>query len=311
MIGWAIGFWGSLIVASALALPILKLLAMLKSRQTVSAFVPEHAKKQGTPTMGGLIILAGAITGIVGLGIYRFPQAWSYLLLLLGFGAIGFVDDYVVPKLMKGKRGLGWKQKLAMQIVLAGVVLYLEGIKAPGSIALGVFLILFFSNAYNFADGLDALAGSIGVFLFLGLAAIGCIEGQTFVPAICLCLVGGFVPFLMLNAPPAKVFMGDVGALPIGATIGLLYMDSMSKVTDMPALWLGLAVLSIMMMAELIPVPLQVASVKLTGKRIFLKTPIHHGFETRGWPETRIVWRFAMVQLICSALAVTIVGIWS
>jgi phospho-N-acetylmuramoyl-pentapeptide-transferase len=304
-----LGLWLSLVVASVLAVPILKLLSLLKSKQTVSQFVPEHQKKQGTPTMGGLIILAGALSGLVGLGVSGVSSAWAYLLLLLGFALIGFVDDYVVPKLMKSKRGLGWKQKLAMQVLLAAGVLYAEGIKQPLPIALGVFLILFFSNAYNFADGLDALAGSLGLFLFLGIAAIGLLVGNQPVPAVCLCLVGGFVPFLMLNAPPAKVFMGDVGSLPIGASIGLMYMDLGARSTEPTTLFPALAVLSVMMAAELIPVPIQIFSVKLFGKRIPFKTPIHHGFEARGWPETRIVWRFAMVQLVCSAVAITIVGL--
>ena len=302
-------FWPSFAVAALLALPILKLLIGLKSRQTVSQFVPEHQKKQGTPTMGGLIILVGVVAGLVTIQLNGFANTLPYLLLFVGFAAVGFVDDFVVPRLFKNKRGLGWKQKLLMQIVLAAAVVYIADFKTPGPIALGVFLILFFSNAYNFADGLDALAGSIGIFLFLGLVVIARIVGNVAVPAVSFCLIGAFIPFLMLNAPPAKVFMGDVGSLPIGASIGLMYMQIGTDTARIPVLVAALGVLSVMMAAELIPVPLQIASVKLLKKKIPFKTPIHHGFESMGWPETRIVWRFAMVQLICTAAAITIMGL--
>lgn len=288
------------VAGGLLAKPILMALHAAKSKQTVSQHIEEHLKKQGTPTMGGLIILAGYIIATLVSGSDLMLRT---LPLLLGFAVIGFVDDYVVPKLMKGKRGLGWKQKFALQFGLAALGAYALG-PAIGQQPTGlefawrVFLIVFFSNAYNFADGMDGLAGSILIVVSAGLAALG-VEGS---PLICATLIGATLPFLYFNAPPAKVFMGDVGALPIGALLGFLFsLPSGPGITG----WIPLVIIATLLILELILVPIQLTSVKLRKKRIFPATPIHHSFEKVGWPETRVVSSFVLFQVVT-----TLIGLW-
>lgn len=323
LLSCAIVFLAAFSVASALAHPILKLLIRLKSKQTVSQYVPEHAAKQGTPTMGGLIIGVGFLSAALVLSAilpvdpsydrYFFSFAFLYIL----FGIIGFVDDYVIPRKMVGKRGLGWTQKLVMQIVGCIAFAFIGGFPAtPEAIAISAFLILFFSNAYNFSDGMDALAGSLLLVISLGLGWVAVLGGRIDMVAVLCALTGGCLPFLWLNRPPARVFMGDVGALPIGAVLGAIVAclvlpnwhpaEHLSQgeasrfgVASWPV-WLGLAVVSFVMMVELIPVPLQILSVKLRKKRLFPMTPIHHAYQKAGWKETRVVAMFVGVQVACS-----------
>jgi len=335
-----LAFWAAFIAGAVGAGPILKALIAMKSRQTVSTFAPEgHQVKQGTPTMGGLIVVLGGIVGEVAL-LVTHRQAGNLpvggLLLFLGFALIGFVDDYVVPRKFKGKRGLGWKQKILMQIVIGGgVAWYLFG---ANSIALwATLLILFFSNAYNFADGLDALAGTLLVGLASGLTVMAfLLPGQSEVALLLAPLMGAILPFLYLNAPPAKVFMGDVGSLAIGAILGLVvsligglkpvvqygtmgvgpyarldFGDDATYRFDTvsvggPIVWLALAIVSLVMVAELVPVPLQIFWVKAFKKRLFPFTPIHHAFEKAGWKETRVVGAFALAQLVLAMLAASV-----
>lgn len=256
--------------------------------------------------MGGIIMLVGLLAALsVDVQNKNFQAAG---LLVILFGLVGFIDDYVVPKMMAGKRGLGWKQKLILEIVGACAALWLSGITDPMQMGIGLFLILFFSNAYNFADGLDGLAGGLGAMLAAGLALIAwkCDLADLY---IILAVLGGtFIPFLALNKPPAKVFMGDVGALPIGAVLGwavmILFQRGQESAEPWP-LWTALIVLSVVMIFELVPVPLQIASAKLRkGKRLFpFKTPIHHGFQSSGMPEQRVVFLFYAVQAVCVAVA--------
>ncbi|MCE9559611.1 MAG: hypothetical protein K8R88_11740 [Armatimonadetes bacterium] len=294
------------LIAAATSPLVMQLLTKLKSRQTISAHIQEHAHKQGTPTMGGLMILIG---GLSGCALNWSPELLGPVLLLVGFGLIGFVDDFVVPRLMEGKRGLGWKQKLVMEVLLCIGALYFSGFRDPMAMGVGSFVILFFSNAYNFSDGIDGLAGSLGVILFGGLLLMGGPVASSPMAPISVGLICGFLVFLYWNRYPAKVFMGDVGALPIGAVLGyLVFAKGSAQSTNSITLWAGLGILSLVMMAELIPVPLQIVSVKLTGKRMFLKTPIHHGFQVMGWKESKIVWLFAGVQAICAVVAVLLIG---
>lgn len=328
---WAL--WSAFLIAAILAYPIFRILLALKSRQTVSQYAPEgHQVKQGTPTMGGLIMVSGfLIWGLIQDHQFKTANGIAYLLLMFGFGLIGFVDDFIVPRLLKGKRGLGWKQKILMQLVIAGgVAWYLK--PDPMTAGILVFSILFFSNAYNFSDGLDGLAGSLGILLFGGLGVLGLFAVVPMeLPVACFALCATFLPFLYLNAPPAKIFMGDVGALPLGAVMGLMVGQlamvwgpagsydpatadfvgrSMTTSGDWNLTMIGaLSILSVMMIVELIPVPLQILSVKLFKKKLFPYTPIHHAFEKAGWPETRVMWRFAIVQALCTAAAITLVAI--
>ena len=307
----------------------------MKSKQTVSQFAPEgHQVKQGTPTMGGLIILAGIfgampfVSGKLNNSLYS--ESISYLpiaVLMALFALIGFVDDFVVPKLMPGKRGLGWKQKILMQVVAAVIPLVLAGYSSPAVLGAGTFSILFFANAYNFSDGLDGLAGTLLLGLLVGMFGltsipvnfIGDDTPYYFVNHLLFVVFGATIPFLFWNAPKAKVFMGDVGSLPIGAFLGgfwflaqhsekFNFQLTVYPIVSKDVFLVALGVWSLMMIAELVPVPLQIASVKLRKKKIFPYTPIHHAFEKAGWPETRVVFVFALLQLIFSMAAITIVA---
>lgn len=299
-------FWTALAVSAILAKPVLATLLRLNSRQTVSTHAPEgHQKKQGTPTMGGIVVVMGALAAMLVTG-YR---DYAAVVLLIGFAAVGFIDDFVVPRRFVGKRGLGWKQKILMQFAVAvGAALLAR--TNPLGVGVIVFLVLFFSNAYNFADGLDGLAGTLLLGLAGGLLVLGYLGDMRIVWIVPLvALLGGIVPFLFLNAPPAKVFMGDVGSLPIGAVLGYVvaefalgYRGSDGRLATVGVV--PLLVIGLMMAAELIPVPLQILSVKLRKKRLFPYTPIHHAFEKAGWPETRVVFHFALVQLLLAALAI-------
>lgn len=313
-------FWLALLVSAFAAGPILRRLVAWKSRQTISQFAPEgHQKKQGTPTMGGLIIAAGALSTPVLLFIAPkqdasvvsgFAQAVA---LFAGFAAIGFIDDFVVPRIWAGKRGLGWKQKIALQALLGGLVAVWTFPGRPLEIGIAAFLILFFSNAYNFSDGLDGLAGSLLLGLLFGFYLL--IPYHPVYHSVCLALAGATLPFLFLNAPPAKVFMGDVGSLPIGAVLGwlaslvLLGKAGHGGLDQTPGIrpeMVGpIVVLSLVMIAELVPVPIQIFWVKVFKKRLFPYTPIHHAFEKAGWPETRVVALFVLIQLVVSMAALT------
>ena len=296
--------------ASLVCAPLVyRFLLRVQSRQKVSEYVPEHAAKQGTPTMGGLIVLIGVLAAF-----WFVPRdvAVTPLALLLGFAAIGFVDDYVVPKRSEKARGLGWRQKLLMQLVVAMGAYLLGGVRDWGALALLAFFVLFFANAFNFADGMDALAGGIAVMLALGFAVVGRLSMvDPDAERAVLVLMGGLAvsmaPFLFYNAPPAKLFMGDVGALPVGAVLGWAFLE-VGRPNAPVAYSLNLvcaSVMSLVLFFELVPVPLQILSVKLRkGKRLFPRTPIHHAFQHAGWPETRVVWAFHIVQALLVAVGV-------
>ncbi len=314
-------FWIALITSVLLVKPIMWWLNRVKSRQNVSVHAPEgHQVKQGTPTMGGIIIVK-AVTIAMLIAWFRDPGSGRMnltgLILMVGFGLIGFVDDFVVPRIWKDKRGLGWKQKFGMQVVIAILaVLTFTGGRIDSVAAFYTFTILFFSNAYNFSDGLDGLAGSLLVILGAGIVALDLLSGTDLISVYWVVpMIGASIPFLFLNAPPARVFMGDVGSLPIGAVLGasvaVLVAPPAAQTAASPwpvrtELIVPILVVSFMMIAELVPVPLQILSVKLRRKKLFPFTPIHHAFERAGWKETRVVWTFALWQLLLTVAAVTI-----
>ncbi len=299
----------SFVLALVFAPLVYRLLLKTQSRQKVSEFVPEHAAKEGTPTMGGFIVLIGLA------GAFWFVprgEILTPLVLVVGFALIGFVDDYIVPRLAAGTRGLGWKQKFFLQVVIAAAAYVLGGVTDAGALAFLIFFVMFFANAYNFADGMDSLAGGLAVMIALGLAVVGrmsMLDADTEMAVLALMagLAAASVPFLFYNAPPAKVFMGDVGALPVGALLGWAFLEVGRPSPFVPNdLNLYATVLiALVLVAELVPVPLQVLSVKLRkGKRLFPRTPIHHAFQHAGWPETRVVWLFHLVQAVLVAVAV-------
>ncbi len=286
---------------SAVSAPgIMHMLARIKSQQTISEHIKEHAHKQGTPTMGGLIVLLGFIAGLlVEISTARENRSGleTLLVLIVGYAIIGFADDYIVPRYLAGKRGLGWLPKLAMQIGVALLASFSLGFDVVEH-GLFVFLVLFWANAYNFSDGMDGLAGGLAMVLAVAFAVL---MPWSVVPIV---LIGAFLPFLFLNAPPARVFMGDVGSLPIGATFAWLTAQRIGlgepemALADYIGLMLPLIPLVGIMLVELVPVPLQILWVKLFKRRLFpFKTPVHHALQDRGWPETRIVALFVLAQI--------------
>lgn len=310
------------LVAGGVAAPLIfRLLVAMKSRQTISQHIQEHAHKQGTPTMGGLIVLVGLLAGLL---FARWESSLiAPVVLVLGFGLVGFLDDYVVPKLKPGSRGLSWMPKLGLEVGASVVAALFMGWTDPLMIGFFVFMVLFLSNAYNFSDGLDGLAGGLGLILCLGFVAMSFVATSfgldrwgtdvMSVAQVGAVLGASFLPFLFYNAPPAKVFMGDVGALPIGAVFGWMasvaltgYGYAQSPFTNIPLL-LAILVMMGVMFAEIIPVPLQIGWVKIFKKRLFqFKTPIHHAFQERGWPETRIVWRFHLLQIVLVIIGLSV-----
>lgn len=344
---------GAFAIGSILSWPMLALLRLTKSRQTISEYVPEHAKKQGTPTMGGIVIVFAMCVSIAIYpwwffamfaktergSIHFFEQQDTtdirrVILVILAFAFIGFLDDFVVPRILTGKRGLGWIPKLAMQFAAAATVPWAIGWELNwGSLLVVALVVLFFCNAYNFTDGMDGLAGSVGFIFFGAIGILGLLVhmGEMTLWAFAIC--GAIVPFLFMNAPPAKVFMGDVGSLPIGALAGILMLSFLDV---SPTMWgyeagygtyslhlvggypgddaffpidayrliPALLLLSGVFIIELVPVPLQILGVKILKRRLFLMTPIHHAFEKKGWNESKIVWTFALTQLVLAMLAI-------
>jgi len=300
---------------------MLILLRRMKAHASISQYTPEHAGKSGTPSMGGIAPLIAVIVtvfwllgssgayGEVGPDFHWPSEQFSAILVgLIGFGLLGFVDDFLVPKLWAGKRGLGWTQKLVLQLVIAAAMVQVLG---PSSMQFGIvagFIILFFANAVNFADGLDGLCGGL-----LILATVFFMQG--IIGFAAMAMVGALVPFMFLNAPPAKIFMGDVGALPFGATFGVLFANTLHEksATYSPTYVSAvLAVVSLIFIIELVLVPMQLFWVKVFKRRLIPASPVHHSFEKLGWPETRITATFLLVQFILTLIAMSsALGRWT
>jgi phospho-N-acetylmuramoyl-pentapeptide-transferase len=271
----------------------------LKADAIISQYTPEHAGKAGTPSMGGIAPLLGVLaTCVISLSFWGRGSASSLSIIvgLIGFGLLGFVDDFVIPRAMRGKRGFGWTQKLVLQI---GITALMVAILMPNGLfqllASG-FLILFFANAVNFSDGLDGLCGG----LLIVAAHAFAVGSQNMVS---LALIGALIPFLILNAPPAKIFMGDVGALPFGAALGVI-IASASVLKNESIL--PLIPVSLIFILELALVPLQLFWVKMFKRRLIPASPVHHSFEKMGWPETRITAIFILIQVVLTALTLSL-----
>ena len=295
--------FGISVVLSPIFIPFLK---KLKFGQFVREEGPEsHLKKSGTPTMGGLIILFSiVITSLF--YIKDYPQIIPVLFATLGFGIVGFLDDYI-KVVMKRSMGLHAWQKMLGQFVVTGIfAYYIHAHTDLGTemlipftdkyIDLGwvyyplmFFVMLGTANGANFTDGLDGLASSVTVLIatFFSIVAIGLSSG---VAPITCATVGSLLGFLVYNVYPARVFMGDTGSLALGG-----FVASTAYVLKMPLIIL---IVAFIYFAEVVSVIIQVTSFKLTGKRVFKMAPIHHHFELSGWPETKVVSIFAIVTAI-------------
>jgi phospho-N-acetylmuramoyl-pentapeptide-transferase len=300
------------IILGPLFIPILR---KLRFGQQIRSEGPQgHQKKQGTPTMGGIIILL-ALT----FSFLRFSDKNQefYILLVatLGFGLIGFLDDYI-KIVFKRSMGLSARQKLLGQLFLSAVIcwlLYDSGHDttiyfAPFEFALDLqwlyypFIVIFmlgFTNAVNFTDGLDGLLSGTAAIAFGALAIIALYRTEPEAAMFSAAMIGAVLGFLIFNAHPAKVFMGDTGSLGIGG--GLVAVAILTKTEILLVIIGGIFVI------EILSVVIQVISFKTTGKRIFKMSPIHHHFELSGWSEWRVVITFWCVGLVFAVLGIYLI----
>lgn len=292
---------------------IIPFLRRLKVGQTVREEGPKsHLKKSGTPTMGGILILISIVATSM-IYVKDYPRILPILFMTLGFGLIGFLDDYI-KVVLKRSMGLHAWQKMLGQIGVTTIFIYYMvqysdlslTMLIPFSdgkyldmgfltIPLMYFVILGTVNGANFTDGLDGLASSVTVIIatFFSVVAIG--TGMGIAPVTCA-VVGALLGFLLFNVYPASVFMGDTGSLALGG-----FVAATAYVLQMP---LFLVLVGFIYLIEILSVILQVGYFKLThGKRIFRMAPIHHHFELGGWSETRVVAVFSIVTTILCLIA--------
>jgi len=274
-----------------------------------------HLKKSGTPTMGGIMIVIAIALGCLPF-LKKAPETLPVLLFTLAFGFIGFLDDFLKIKRKQSEGLKGW-QKFALQLLATGVLAWrllasgaYSEILVPftGNAETGLMLplgalfvpfvflvVLGTDNGVNFTDGLDGLCSSVTIVVALFFAAVACRFTPGAAP-VSGAVIGALLGFLLFNCYPAKVFMGDTGALALGG-----YAAAIALVQRMP---LFLMVVGIIYMAEVISVILQVGYFKATkGKRLFRMAPLHHHFELGGWSETRVVTVFTIFTLILSLAA--------
>lgn len=316
----------ALMIALVLGPWMIRKLQHLQIGQSVREDGPEsHFSKNGTPTMGGLLILV-ALTGSTLLWAdLSNRHVWIVLGVTLLFGLIGFIDD-ALKVIYKNSKGLSAKQKYAGQtlVALGAAVLLYSTASVPAELELIIpfvkdvalplgalfilltyFVIVGTSNAVNLTDGLDGLAILPTVMVAAALGVFAYVSGNTvfseylhmpYVPGvgevaiICAAIAGAGLGFLWFNAYPAQVFMGDVGSLSLGAALGVVAVSVRQE--------LVLIIMGGVFVMETLSVMLQVGSYKLTGKRIFRMAPIHHHFELKGWPEPRIIVRFWIITII-------------
>ncbi|WHY02289.1 phospho-N-acetylmuramoyl-pentapeptide-transferase [Neobacillus sp. DY30] len=303
------------VLLSPIFIPFLR---RLKFGQSIREEGPKsHQVKTGTPTMGGIMILFSIIiTTLVMTGKFSEPTVKTYLLILVtfGFGLLGFLDDFIKVAL-KRNLGLTSRQKLLGQIIIS-VIFYLvykqngfpTEISVPGSslsIELGWFFVFFivfwlvgFSNAVNLTDGLDGLVSGTAAIAFGAYAVLAWNQSQIEVAIFSVAVAGAVLGFLVFNAHPAKVFMGDTGSLALGGAI--------ATIAILTKLELLLVIIGGVFVIETLSVILQVISFKTTGKRIFRMSPLHHHYELIGWSEWKVVVTFWSVGLIFAILGIYI-----
>lgn len=304
-----------------------------KEGQPIREDGPEtHFSKKGTPTMGGIMVLFSVTISTVLWADISNPYVWVVLFVMLSYGAIGGVDDYL--KLTKrNTKGMSGKMKLLLQALIALVAIFWIQSVAPVEYRshltipffkdilldlgwfyaiFGLLVIIGASNAVNLTDGLDGLAIGpimitaacfalivylVGNAVFASYLQLHFIPGSGEVAVFCGAMVGAGLGFLWFNAPPARVFMGDTGSLSFGGVLGVISVIAKHE--------LVLAIIGGLFVAEAVSVILQVASFKLTGKRIFRMAPLHHHFEKLGWPETTVVIRFWIIAIIFALIGLS------
>ncbi|AYV71269.1 MULTISPECIES: phospho-N-acetylmuramoyl-pentapeptide-transferase [Niallia] len=293
-------------------------LRRLKFGQSIREEGPKsHQKKTGTPTMGGLMIIFSiVVTTLVMINKFSEPTIKTYLLLLVlvGFGLLGFLDDFI-KVVMKRNLGLTSRQKLLGQIIISLIFYFVlrenefsTAISIPfvdKPLELGWFYALFiifwlvgFSNAVNLTDGLDGLVSGTSAVAFGAFAVLAWSQSQFEISIFSVAIVGAVLGFLVFNAHPAKVFMGDTGSLALGGAIAAIAILTKTEIL--------LILIGGVFVIETLSVILQVISFKSTGRRIFRMSPLHHHYELVGWSEWRVVVTFWTVGLLFAALGIYI-----
>lgn len=314
----------SALVSALLGIVVIPILNRLKTGQIVQEDGPQaHLKKAGTPTMGGIFFVPVAVIlsllwiNLRGRGLVESPELIAVCLVTLGYGLIGWIDDWQVLR-RKSNKGISPSMKLTLQVVLgaffaAWLFWYksdvVTNIALPGGFSfslgwlflpLAIFVLTAESNATNLTDGVDGLAAGTGAIAFLGLAAILGRDDPS-LAIFCACLSGGCLGFLVHNRNPARVFMGDTGSLALGGALAAVGLSSGN-------LW-ALFLISGVFFVESLSVIAQVTYYKATkdtngkGKRLFKMAPIHHHFELSGWSETQVVGIFYLANTLLVAIA--------
>ena len=317
------------LITSVIGMWLIPFLRRLHFGQTILDIGPAwHKSKQGTPTMGGIMFIAGITIAILAgwltlelseQGVADASAAgsfylWGGLLMALAFGLIGFLDDYI-SVVKKQNLGLKAGQKTLAQLLVAVVYLAAQQIFAPttsfwlpfiGDLDIGIFyypLMLFIIvgtvNAVNLTDGIDGLDASVTMVAAMGFMVIASIAGFSQMNLLAAALAGGCLGFLVWNFHPAKVFMGDTGSLFLGGMVVALAFGLRRPVL--------LVFIGIVYVVETLSDIIQIGSVKLTGKRVFKMAPIHHHFEMSGWSEVKIVAVFSAVTAVGCLIAVLLV----
>ncbi len=305
--------------------PLLRILRQLRIGESIRMDGPQrHIAKLGTPTLGGVLFIlpvllitvlfnAASMIGFTMLGRSIFLPMGT----LIVYGLLGSVDDW---KKLRGKRaderGMRARTKFIIQIILGIIIsiglqyvlevpqLYLPWMGREFSLGvwyvpIATLLIVGFSNAVNFTDGLDGLAGLISATCFAAFGMIAIQQGQFYLARFCFALVGALFGFLWFNVHPAKLIMGDVGSLPLGAALAVVAL--------MTGQWILLPIIAVIPLSEMVSVILQVSYFKLThGKRLFKMAPLHHHFELLGWSETQVVQRFWLIGLLAAIIGAAI-----
>lgn len=306
-------------------------LSKLQLEQTIRKFGPEsHFKKEGTPTMGGTLILLAIVLPTLLWADLTNLYVWVTLLVIVGFGAVGFADDYLKIK-YKNSDGLKARQKMFWLLLVASVAAALLYTYEPFATTLafpffknlnpelGLFYIPFAilvvvgsSNAVNLTDGLDGLAigptiiASATYLVFAYLAGnaklssylqISSIQGAGELAILCGAMIGAGLGFLWFNTYPAQVFMGDVGSLSLGGGLGTIAVVTKQEIL--------LVIVGGIFVVETLSVIVQVASFKMYGKRVFRMAPLHHHFELKGWAEPKIIVRFWIISIILALIALS------
>lgn len=304
--------------------PLLRILRHFKIGKMIRVEGPDsHITKMGTPTMGGLMILfpVAIITilfnavSLLGLNLLGRTVILP-LSVMIAFAVLGAIDDW--EGIRGPRRGLGMRArtKFLIQVVLALItsyflrnVLNVPQLYWPAThslinlggwyIPIATFVIVAMSNAVNLTDGLDGLAGLISATAFATYGGIALMQGDVFVGRFCFTLVGALFGFLWFNVHPAMLFMGDMGALSLGAVLGVVAL--------MTGEWILLPLIAVIPVSNALSDILQVGYFKLTkGKRLFKMAPLHHHFELSGWSETQVVQRFWLISLLCAMFGIAI-----